>query len=154
MDEGFGEQLLELQGLRAVRFEAFEGAPFAAGQAVGIYHGEFWIGSLGIIKTEIGASWRLHAPVAVAELSLEPLLAEAGRLDSVVEVPVYPSMSRDLALVVDENITHEAVMKLVEKANPKNLERTELFDVYTGKGMGKGKKSIAYNFVYRSSKQT
>lgn len=152
--KGLVEQLLELQGLKAVRFEVFEGAPFAAGQAVAIYHGECCIGSLGIMKAEIGASWRLQAPVAVAELSLEPLLAEAGRLDSVVEVPVYPSMSRDVALVVDANITHEAVMKLVEKANPKHLERTELFDVYTGQGMEKGKKSIAYNFVYRSSKQT
>ncbi|MFL2876586.1 MAG: phenylalanine--tRNA ligase subunit beta [Pontiellaceae bacterium] len=152
--KGLVEQLLDLQGLKAVRFEAFEGTPFAVGQAVAIYHGECCIGSLGIMKAEIGASWRLHVPVAVAELSLEPLLAEAGRLDSVVEVPVYPSMSRDVALVVDENITHEAVMKLVDKANPKNLERTELFDVYTGKGMEKGKKSIAYNFVYRSSKQT
>ena len=55
-------------------------------------------------------------------------------------------MSR-LALVVDANITHEAVMKLVEKANPKNLERTELFDVYTGKGVEKGKKSIVYNLL-------
>lgn len=152
--KGLVEQLVEHQGLGSVRFEAFEDAPFEVGQAVEIYHGERCIGSLGLLRAEIGALWRLHDAVAVAELSLEALLAEADRLDPVVEVPVYPSMSRDLALVVDANITHEAVMKLVEKANPKDLERMELFDIYTGKGMEKGKKSLAYNFVYRSSRQT
>jgi phenylalanyl-tRNA synthetase beta chain len=140
--------------LDSVRFKAFEGAPFEAGQAVEIYHGEECVGSLGLLKAEIGAAWRLHEPVAVAELSLKALLVEADRMDPLVEVPVYPSMSRDLALVVDANMTHEAVMKLVEGADPKHLERVELFDIYTGKGMAKGKKSLAYNFVYRSSKQT
>lgn len=152
--KGLVERLVELQGLDSVRFKAFEGAPFEAGQAVEIYHGEECVGSLGLLKAEIGAAWRLHEPVAVAELSLKALLVEADRMDPLVEVPVYPSMSRDLALVVDANMTHEAVMKLVEGADPKHLERVELFDIYTGKGMAKGKKSLAYNFVYRSSKQT
>jgi phenylalanyl-tRNA synthetase beta chain len=46
------------------------------------------------------------------------------------------------------------VVKLIEKAKPKDLERFALFDVYQGKGIEKGKKSLAYSFTYRSSKQT
>ena len=152
--KGLVERLLKLQGLDEIRFEAFDGASYEISQAISIYHGEVCIGSLGLLKAEIGASWRLNSPIAVAELSLDSLLAEAGHLHSLEEVPVYPSMSRDLALVVDSNITHDAVMQLVGRVNPKNLERTELFDVYTGKSMEKGKKSLAYNFVYRSSTQT
>ena len=55
---------------------------------------------------------------------------------------------------MDAGITHAAVLNVIEQAKPKDLEQVHLFDVYTGKGMEKGKKSLAYNFIYRSSSKT
>lgn len=152
--KGLVEQLLAEQGLRAVGFVAADVAPFEAGQALQVLNGDVRVGWMGLVRSEVREAYRLGGPVAVAELSLEALLAEAERIDPAEEIPVYPSMGRDLALVVDAGVTHEAVMEWVAKAKPKDLERVELFDVYTGKGMEKGKKSLAYHFVYRSSKQT
>ena len=63
-------------------------------------------------------------------------------------------MSRDIALVVDQSVRHEDIVSLIRKADPKDLESFGLFDVYQGKGIEKGKKSLAYNFVYRSAQQT
>ena len=63
-------------------------------------------------------------------------------------------MSRDIALVLDESVKHEEVVKLVQKAKPKDLESFGLFDIYQGKGVEAGKKSLAYTFTYRSAKQT
>jgi phenylalanyl-tRNA synthetase beta chain len=152
--KGLVEQLLAAQGLRGVNVVAADAAPFEVGQAVRVMSGDMLVGELGLVRSEIREGYRLGGPVAVAELSLEGLLAEAERIDPAEEIPVYPSMGRDLALVVDRDVTHEAVMAWVAKASPKDLERVELFDVYTGKGMEKGKKSLAYHFIYRSSKQT
>ncbi len=63
-------------------------------------------------------------------------------------------MSRDIALVVDQSVQHEDLVALIQKADPKDLESFGLFDIYQGKGIEKGRKSLAYNFVYRSAKQT
>ena len=152
--KGLVEQLLEAQGLRAVSFVVADAAPFEAGQVLWVMNGDVMVGELGLVRSEIREEYRLGGPVAVAELSLDGLLAEAERIDSAQEIPVYPSMGRDLALVVDLDVTHEAVIAWVAKAKPKDLERVELFDIYTGKGMEKGKKSLAYHFVYRSPTQT
>ena len=76
------------------------------------------------------------------------------RISKTEELTQFPSMSRDIALVLAESVPHEDVVKLIKKANPKDLESFGLFDVYQGKGVEKGKKSLAYSFVYRSAKQT
>ena len=57
-------------------------------------------------------------------------------------------------MVVDESVRHEDVVRLIGKAKPKDLESFGLFDIYQGKGIEKGKKSLAYTFTYRSGKQT
>ncbi|MCF7817282.1 MAG: hypothetical protein K9M54_05310, partial [Kiritimatiellales bacterium] len=75
-------------------------------------------------------------------------------IGKVSDLAQFPSMSRDIALVLDESVQHEAIATLVKKINPSDLESFGLFDIYQGKGIEKGKKSMAYNFVYRSAKQT
>ncbi len=92
--------------------------------------------------------------MAAAELKLDVLLKHAFSVSKVKDLAQFPSMSRDIALILDEAVQHEDVVKLIEKANPKNLERFGLFDVYQGKGIEPGRKSLAYTFVYRSEKQT
>jgi phenylalanyl-tRNA synthetase beta chain len=96
----------------------------------------------------------LSGPVAAAELKLEALLKNAFEVRKTEALAQFPSMSRDIALIVDATVKHEDVVELVRKANPKDLESFGLFDIYQGKGIEQGKKSLAYNFVYRSAKQT
>jgi phenylalanyl-tRNA synthetase beta chain len=152
--KGVVEQLLEKQGVKEVRFEAIDEAPFERGQALAILQKEKVIGRLGLVRARAREAWRLQGPIGIAELSLEALLGSVGQIDPVSPVPVYPSISRDVALVVDAGITHAAVLNVIEQAKPKDLEQVHLFDVYTGKGMEKGKKSLAYNFIYRSASKT
>ena len=111
-------------------------------------------GCMGLINQTARDEWRLNGPVAAAELNLDILLKNAFRITKTEDLAQFPSMSRDIALILDESIKHEAVVALIEKANPKNLECFGLFDIYQGKGIEKGKKSMAYTFVYRSAKQT
>jgi phenylalanyl-tRNA synthetase beta chain len=66
----------------------------------------------------------------------------------------FPDSRRDVAMLVDSNLTHETVMVVVKKAKPSFLEKVELFDIFKGKGIPEDKKSMAYAFTYRHNERT
>jgi len=152
--KGLIQVLLNKQNLNDLIFKDLDNSYYEDGQALSVYHKDSRIGSFGLIKKSILESWKVNTSVAVGELELDALLSVVGQYSSVSEVPVYPSISRDLALIVDQGVTNDSVINIVTKLQPKNLESLELFDVYTGKGVDKGKKSVAYSFTYRSANQT
>ena len=65
----------------------------------------------------------------------------------------YPSVPRDLALVMDENILVGDVLKTIEKTDNK-IEKVELFDIYRGQGVEEGKKSVAISIILRDKNKT
>ena len=69
-------------------------------------------------------------------------------------LPTFPGTRRDIAMIVSEDVTHDAVLASTRKAKPKNLKEVELFDVYRGEGVEEGDKSVAYAFHYRSDEGT
>ncbi len=152
--KGLIERLLSAQQLDAVAFKAEDRPEFESGRALSISVDGEEIGCMGLINKTARAEWRLTGPVAAAELNLDALLKNTFRISKTEDLAPFPSMSRDIALVLDESVKHEDVVQLVEKSNPKDLESFGLFDIYQGKGIEKGKKSLAYTFVYRSAKQT
>ncbi len=152
--KGLIHVLLNKQNLNDLIFKDLDNSYYEDGQALSVYHKDSCIGSFGLIKKSILELWKVNTSVAVGELELDALLSVFGQYSSVNEVPVYPSISRDLALIVDQGVTNDSVINIVAKLQPKNLESLELFDVYTGKGVDKGKKSVAYSFTYRSANQT
>ena len=152
--KGLIQVLLNKQNLNDLIFKDLDNSYYEDGQALSVYHKDSCIGSFGLIKKSILELWKVNTSVAVGELELDALLSVVGQYSSVNEVPVYPSISRDLALIVDQGVTNDSVINIVAKLQPKNLESLELFDVYTGKGVDKGKKSVAYSFTYRSANQT
>jgi phenylalanyl-tRNA synthetase beta chain len=152
--KGLVERLLSAQKLSAVSFQAEDRPEFAAGKAVAILMDGEAVGCMGLVNKTARAEWRLAGPVAAAEIRLEALLEKSFTIAKVQDLAQFPSMSRDIALVLDESVRHEDVVALIEKSNPKDLESFGLFDVYQGRGIEKGKKSMAYTFTYRSAKQT
>lgn len=152
--KGLVERLLAAQKIDGVSFKAEDRPEFESGKAVSVWAGDEAIGCFGLVNSVARGEWRLTGPVAAAELRLEALLKNSFKTSQVEELAQFPAMSRDIALVLDEAVRHEEIVKLVEKAKPKDLESFGLFDVYQGKGIEKGKKSLAYTFTYRSPKQT
>jgi phenylalanyl-tRNA synthetase beta chain len=148
------EQLLAVQHIENVLFKAEDRPEFENGKAITVLVGGTVVGCMGLINKTARAEWRLTGPVAAAELQLEALLKNAFVVAKTHDLAQFPAMSRDIALVLDEALRHEDVVGLIEKANPKDLESFGLFDVYQGKGIEKGRKSLAYTFVYRSASQT
>ena len=152
--KGLVEKLLASQKIDGVSFKAEDRPEFESGKAVSVLAGGETVGWLGLVNSAARGEWRLTGPVAAAELELEALLKNSFKISKVEELAQFPAMGRDIALVLDESVKHEEIVKLVEKAKPKDLESFGLFDVYQGKGIEKGKKSLAYTFTYRSGRQT
>ena len=112
------------------------------------------IGILGLLKAQIRREWRMTGPVALLEAQLAPLLTRVFEGKSFVPMAVYPAIYRDAALIVEQNVKHEDILKTIENVAPKELERVELFDIFVGEGIGVSKKSMAYSFTYRSLTRT
>jgi phenylalanyl-tRNA synthetase beta chain len=125
-----------------------------AGHAVDLLIDGKPVGVMGLLKNDIRKEWRMTGPVAVLEVQLAPLLAHLFKGKSFVPMAAYPSVSRDAALLVEQGIKHDDVLKIVKKVAPKELEKVELFDIFLGEGISAGKKSMAYSFTYRSLTRT
>ena len=161
---GEQEMLLWIKGIweemaLALRVEGAELRPAdrpwsKPGRGLEIVVGGAAIGWLGLLLPVIGKEWRIHEPVGILEASVEPLLKNVGARRVLVPPPSYPSTRRDVALVLAEGVRHEQVMAIVNKVAPPELERVELFDIYQGKNLGEGRKSMAYAFTYRSKTGT
>jgi phenylalanyl-tRNA synthetase beta chain len=96
----------------------------------------------------------LRDTVFVAEMELDPLLAASREERQFRELPKFPAIVRDVAMVVAESTTHGEIMAAIKKDGNKNLERVELFDIFHGSTIPTGKKSMAYSLTYRAAERT
>lgn len=153
--KGIIEALCAAQRVEALQFVLQENHSFfEAGSAVSVVAGGRQCGVMGLISEPIREKWRMIEPVAVAELALKPLIDRVFEAPEVKPVPVYPSITRDIAVIVDEHVGHEDVLRIIMGKSSKELTSVDLFDIFRGKGIGDNRKSLAYSLVYRSSKMT
>src|SRR5207253_9410323 len=96
----------------------------------------------------------LRNAVFLAELNLDLLLSRRKREKSFTHLPLFPTIRRDIAMLVPESTTHEAVLNVVRQARLTNLETVELFDIFRSPNLPAGRKSMAYAFIYRSRERT
>ena len=139
--KGDVEALLTAGGIDDVRFEAQLNPALHPGQSALITRGEQPVGWIGKISPVVAKSLDLPADAYLFELALDVLLQ--ARLPVFSELSKFPSIRRDFALIVDENISLQNVQDCIESAAPIILKELKLFDIYTGKGIDSGKKSLA-----------
>jgi phenylalanyl-tRNA synthetase beta chain len=153
--KGVVEELLERMGLRGVVYQRrAEPTAFWVESAVIALGGKQELGQLGQLAPGLGRRHDLRDPVFLAELNLDLLLARRNPARSFKALPAFPSARRDVAMLVAETVTHEAVLAAVRQAKPANLESVELFDVFRGRHVPEGQKSVAYAFTYRAADRT
>lgn len=115
------------------------------------YHrGPATLATFGEVDSTIVSKMRLKTAVYYAEIPVKTLVKSAKGVKNVVrEISKFPSVRRDLALVVDKSIKFEDIQKLAIKADKKLLKEINLFDVYTNEEhVGKGKKSYAVSYLF------
>jgi phenylalanyl-tRNA synthetase beta chain len=152
--KGVVQGLAAAQGLGELRVVPVAAPAFECGWAVTVYAGERVLGTLGLIRDDLRRHWRITEPLAVAELVTAPLYAHALRRPALKPVSVYPAVTRDVALIVDEIVTHEAILATIRKNAPVELTGVTLFDIFRSEGIGVGRKSLAYSLAYRSAERS
>jgi phenylalanyl-tRNA synthetase beta chain len=123
------------------------------GQAATIYtdNGEK-IGCLGALHPQIENQLGLSQRVFVFELALKCF--ENAQIPSFTPLSKYPSIRRDLAVVIDEEITLNQLKDVVKSAATPILDNLQLFDVYQGKGIDSGRKSVAFGLTFQEQSRT
>ena len=116
--------------------------------------GRFPVGEIGQLQPARAGHYDLRDAVFLAELNLDVLLARRNPAKSFRPLAAFPPIRRDVAMLVPEAVTHDAVLQAVKQTKPPNLESIELFDVFRGKNVPMGQKSMAYAFTYRSAERT
>lgn len=153
--KGLVEELIERLGLRGVAYARRpESTPLMLESAAITLGGKLPLGQLGQLLPTLAKRHDLRDAVLLAELDLDVLLARSNPVRSFKPLAAFPSIQRDVAMIVPEATTHEAVLVAVKQAKPGHLEAVELFDVFRGKHVPEGHKSLAYSFTYRAADRT
>jgi phenylalanyl-tRNA synthetase beta chain len=90
----------------------------------------------------------------LAELNLQAVLEHATPMGELSPLPRFPSVARDLALVMDESVAVGPLLAAMRRAGGQLLESIEMFDVYRGAQVGEGKKSVAFSLIFRAPDRT
>ncbi|MCF7811882.1 phenylalanine--tRNA ligase subunit beta [bacterium] len=112
------------------------------------------IGQFGRISTVICNRYDLNTNVWYFDFDGDALLASSGETPSYHPLPRYPAALRDLAFVVDNNIQAADLELVLRKNGGEYCETIELFDLFSGKGIPEGKKSLAFHISFRSPQRT
>lgn len=156
--KGIIESLLHELATPKVRFKALsaEEAPhLQPGRAAQVLSGGTVLGWVGEIHPLAADAFEATAPVVAFELDLDALVKTSQPARDYVDVPLFPAVTMDIALVVDEDVTNEKLMQVMRSAGGKLLSSIQLFDVYRDEErLGAGKKSMAYALEYRSPDKT
>ncbi len=109
---------------------------------------------VGVLRADILRFFDLKKPVYYAEIDAEKLNELRKNAVNYTPINPYPAVRRDLALVVDKEVSYDTLEKIGFKYASKLLKQVNLFDVYEGAALGEGKKSYALNFVLQSADKT
>jgi phenylalanyl-tRNA synthetase beta chain len=110
------------------------------------------VGVVGDVHPKVAQAFELSDAVSLVEIDLEKLLAKIATTRRYQSIPRFPSVSRDMALLVDERVTYRSVEEVVQGFPL--VTKVTLFDLYRGEQIAKGKKSFAIRIVYQSASRT
>lgn len=152
--KGYVENILIKLGLQGKYFfEQFSNEIFSSGLFIKTHNRE--LGSLGIVDKKILKKQEINADVFFAEMSWTELMKEAKKQTvTFSEISKFPSVERDFALLLDESVTFEQIESIAYKVDRKLLKNVQLFDVYEGQKLPKGKKSYAVKFYIQDEEKT
>jgi len=122
--------------------------------AVEIRAGDQLVGLAGQLTNSLVSTMDASGGVFVAEVSLDFPISGLGSRATFRELGKFPAISRDIAMIVAEGLTHERILQAIFHPMEPLLERVEFFDLFAGTEIGEGKKSVAYRLTYRDRSRT
>ena len=149
--KGAVEAVLEGLHIGDLRFEAEGSNPsYHPGRCARVWSGETLLGVLGQIHPAVAENYDVDCELYAAELSFAALVERMGGKPVYQPLPRFPAVTRDIALVCDLALPVARLEDCIRRGAKGLLKAVSLFDVYTGKGIPQGKKSVAFSLELRS----
>ncbi|MGO5065465.1 MULTISPECIES: phenylalanine--tRNA ligase subunit beta [unclassified Clostridium] len=153
--KGIVENILDGLGIENWKLKRQEENPtFHPGRTAELYIKKDYVGILGEIHPNVQDNYDIEERCYAAELNLDVLYKNANVKKEYRELPKFPAVTRDIAVIIDDTVLVQEIENIIKNGGGNILESIHLFDVYKGKQIPEGKKSIAYSIVYRNSQRT
>jgi len=152
--KGMMEVLFERLKVEGYELKPWDHASLKSDVSLAVFCGSKTIGYLGEMKKSVLEQWDITDRVFVFEIFLQDLNASRSRKITFSPIPKFPSIKRDLALIVDENIPIRTIKEHIQKKGGKKLVSVGVFDLYKGPQVPSGKKSVAISLTFISPSRT
>jgi len=149
--KGIVENLLNQLGLKA-SFDVGDDEGLFPGRGASIIVDDDRIGILGELHPKVAQAFELSNTICLIEIDLEKLLTKITGIKEYQSIPRFPSVTRDIALVIDEQVSYGRVEEIIQSFPL--VTKVTLFDLYRGEQIPEGKKSFAIRIIYQSPSHT
>jgi phenylalanyl-tRNA synthetase beta chain len=153
--KGALEELLKKMGIHGAEYVSESTLDtYHPGRCAAIIYDNVRLGTIGEIHPDVAEIYDLDVKSWCCELNFSRMAEVANTERYYSPLPKYPSTSRDISLVVDEDTTVASLRGVIINKGAGLLEKVELFDIYRGKQVPEGKKSVSFTLTYRASDRT
>lgn len=151
--KGIVESILQRLGIKSTTIKTAKSSVF--NEAITIFYNKKALVSFGTVQKSILKKFDIEQEVLFADFNWDEML-EASKTNQFTfeEIPKYPAVRRDFALLLNEHIRFNELEEIALKLGKKLLKKVDLFDVYLGKNLPEGKKSYAIKFIFQDENKT
>ncbi|MFE3871591.1 phenylalanine--tRNA ligase subunit beta [Flavobacterium sp. ZS1P70] len=150
--KGYANAILSRLGIQKTQNLPVTSDVFSEGIAIGF--GQEIIVELGVVKKSILKNFGIKQEIFFADFNWALILKLISTKIKYTEIPKYPEVRRDLALLIDQNVTYDSIYSVARQTEKTLLKDINLFDVYEGKNLPEGKKSYALSFTIQDNSKT
>lgn len=153
--KGLLENILEAISVNHYEVEKeINNESYHPGRCANIAIGKDIVACLGEVHPEVLDNYMITKRAYLLEVNITKLVKYARQNKKYIEVPKFPAVERDIAVIVDETVEVGQIEKIVTKKAKKLLESIQLFDIYRNEKLGENKKSVAYSLIFRDKNKT
>ncbi|MDD7793997.1 phenylalanine--tRNA ligase subunit beta [Clostridium sp. 'White wine YQ'] len=153
--KGVVENILDALGVvKTTLVREIDNVCYHPGKTAALFVGKQKAGVFGEIHPDLLDNYGIDTLGYMAELNLDVLYEASNTIKAYKPLPKFPAVTRDIALLVDDAVLVGEIEDTIRKAGGSLVEKVTLFDIYKGKQIPEGKKSIAYAIAYRDENKT
>jgi phenylalanyl-tRNA synthetase beta chain len=153
--KGCVEDLFEALQIKEITFNKAENIPYLhPGKASRVLCGKEVLGVLGEVHPQVLGHYEIQGKAYLFEIDFEQMVKWAGEEKRFRPLPKFPSVYRDLSLIVDDDLEVEKVAGAIWNFDQPFIDEVNLFDVYRGAPIPEGKKGVSYRIRYQASDRT
>jgi phenylalanyl-tRNA synthetase beta chain len=152
--KGLVAQFLDFLGIKDYSIEKEESVIFKDALSATLKVGGQVMGILGEVKPDLAKKFDIKQKVYLAEIYFEDLLKHIDLKTRFMPLPRYPSVKRDISILVDDSVTASGILDVIKKEGGSLIKAVKLFDLYKGHQIEQDKKSLGFTMEYRSDEKT